>query len=183
VRILGEGSNGGNITHPAAVRDPLNTMTALLKLLVLHKDKTLADIIATLPAYTTTGATEKRALLNIKTKDHAALKRNFQKAFERWWNEHKGELANSHEIASYTALATNGTREVAGITDYGVSGTGGLKIRFDGSDGKPLAFMWMRGSGTEPVFRVLCDVKGDNPQFEAFLLEAETGMLGEADDD
>jgi phosphoglucomutase len=42
--------------------------------------------------------------------------------------------------------------------------------------------MWMRGSGTEPVFRVLCDVKGYNPQFEAMLLEAETGMLGEAND-
>jgi phosphoglucomutase len=84
---------------------------------------------------------------------------------------------------SYTALATQGTREIEGITDYGVSGTGGLKIRFEGRDGKPLAFMWMRGSGTEPVFRVLCDVKGDNPPLEAFLLEAETGMLMEADMD
>ena len=30
VRILGEGSNGGTITYPAAVRDPLNTIFALL---------------------------------------------------------------------------------------------------------------------------------------------------------
>jgi phosphoglucomutase len=182
VRILGEGSNGGNITHPAAVRDPLNTMTALLKLLVLHKDMSLSDIIATLPVYTTTGTTEKRALLTIKIKDHATLKRNFQKAFERWWNKHRGELADSYGIASYTAIATNSTRETVGITDYGVSGTGGLKIRFDDNDGKPLAFMWMRGSGTEPVFRVLVDVKGDNAPLEAFLLEAETEMLVEADD-
>ena len=33
VRILGEGSNGGNITHPATVRDPLNTIFALIKLI------------------------------------------------------------------------------------------------------------------------------------------------------
>jgi phosphoglucomutase len=33
VRILGEGSAGGNITHPSAVRDPLNTVMALVKLL------------------------------------------------------------------------------------------------------------------------------------------------------
>jgi len=35
VRILGEGSNGGNITHPAAVRDPLNSIFALIKLLAI----------------------------------------------------------------------------------------------------------------------------------------------------
>ena len=35
VRILGEGSNGGNITHPASVRDPLNTIFAILKFFLL----------------------------------------------------------------------------------------------------------------------------------------------------
>ncbi|MEI6876254.1 MAG: hypothetical protein WCL50_14125, partial [Spirochaetota bacterium] len=38
VRILGEGSNGGNITYPAEVRDPLATIGALLKLLLLRED-------------------------------------------------------------------------------------------------------------------------------------------------
>ncbi len=33
VRLLGEGSNGGNITHPSKVRDPLNTLVSLIKLL------------------------------------------------------------------------------------------------------------------------------------------------------
>ena len=31
VRFLGEGSNGGNITHPATVRDPLNTIISIIK--------------------------------------------------------------------------------------------------------------------------------------------------------
>ena len=42
VRILGEGSNGGTITNPAAVRDPLNTIFALLKLLSI-KDEVLPN--------------------------------------------------------------------------------------------------------------------------------------------
>ena len=33
VRICGEGSNGGTITYPSAVRDPLNTIFAINKLL------------------------------------------------------------------------------------------------------------------------------------------------------
>nr|AGS54009.1 phosphohexose mutase family protein [uncultured bacterium contig00160] len=36
VRILGEGSAGGNITHPSAVRDPVNTVLALVKLLAVR---------------------------------------------------------------------------------------------------------------------------------------------------
>ena len=41
--------------------------------------------------------------------------------------------------------------------------------------------MWMRGSGTEPVFRILCDVKGDAQAEERMLIEWETKMLKEAD--
>jgi hypothetical protein len=33
VRILGEGSNGGTITHPSKVRDPLSTLGAMIRLL------------------------------------------------------------------------------------------------------------------------------------------------------
>ena len=39
----------------------------------------------------------------------------------------------------------------------------------------------MRGSGTEPVFRIMCDVKGDNPQMEKELLQWLTEMLELAD--
>ena len=45
-RIIGEGSNGGNITPPSQVRDPLSTIFSLLKLLFLsYKEKSLIDII------------------------------------------------------------------------------------------------------------------------------------------
>ena len=39
----------------------------------------------------------------------------------------------------------------------------------------------MRGSGTEPVFRIMCDVKGNNPEMEKELLEWETTLIRAAD--
>ena len=209
VRILGEGSNGGNITHPSAVRDPLCTIFALIKLLVLkdeeingveHKglfhlwceasgqmDKfkpvfTLRDVINTLPVYTTTGVSEKRAVLKIKTADHGALKAKFQKIFESQWKAHKDELKNIFGFASYSAIRTNGITEEKDITDYSTSGKGGLKILFYDESKNPLGFIWMRGSGTEPVFRVMCDIKGNKPKEERKLLEWETKMILRADE-
>ncbi len=205
VRILGEGSNGGNITYPAAVRDPLNTLFALIKVLVVKDSKgkkglfhlwceksgqeskykedfTLADVIESLPVYTTTGVSEGRAVLHVKNSDHAELKRNFQKVFESAWLEKKSDLKSRYGIFSYEAVRTNGTEEVKNISDYSQSGKGGLKIIFKDESGQNLAFIWMRGSGTEPVFRVMCDVKGDNPGMEASLLAWETEMIRKADE-
>ena len=104
VRILGEGSNGGNITHPATVRDPLNTLFAFIKLLTIRDgpgrsglfhiwcdrsnqtenykpDYTLTDIVRTLPAFSTTPISEKRAKLTVKTSDYVQLKRNYERVF------------------------------------------------------------------------------------------------------
>ena len=206
VRILGEGSNGGNITHPAAVRDPLNTIFALVKLLVLRDSEeggkkvkglfhiwcdsrnllynnsfTLLDVIETLPAYTTTGVAEERAILKIKTADHSHLKGNFQKIFEEEWQAKKSELSSKYGIEAYEAVGTNGTEENRNLSDYSKNGKGGLKILFTGKNKDPLAYIWMRGSGTEPVFRVLCDVKGSNGAEEHELLDWERSMILKAD--
>ena len=209
VRILGEGSNGGNITHPAAVRDPLNSIFALIKLLVLRDsvnpdgttkkglfhewcarsgqeacykdDFTLTDVMATLPEYTTTGVSEPRAVLHIKTTDHAELKKAYQKVFESEWEAKKQELKEKYGISSYTAISNNGTKQIDDIKDYSISKKGGLKILLKDEAGKSVAYIWMRGSGTEPVFRVMCDVKGNKPKDEASLLEWHSKMIAEAD--
>ncbi|WP_407426695.1 phosphoglucomutase [Treponema sp.] len=207
VRILGEGSNGGNITHPAAVRDPVNTIFALIKLLVLrdtidengrtikglfhiwcdataheyNDDFTLSDVIATLPVYTTTGVAEERAVLKIKTTDHSVLKAKFQKIFEYQWKTQKEVLFQKYGIVAYEAVATVGTEEIRNLKDFSKSGKGGLKIVFYNQDEVPCAFIWMRGSGTEPVFRVMSDVKGNNKAEEAKLLEWERQMILKAD--
>ena len=195
VRIFGEGSNGGTITYPSAVRDPINTVFAIIKLLNIKelyetwckksncecKDNyTLTDILASLPAYTTTGVSDPRAVLHIETKDHGELKARFQKIFEKQWIEQKVFLEN-YGIFSYECDITNGTKEIRGETEFRKSGKGGLKIKFLGRTSTPVAFIWMRGSGTEPVFRIMCDVKGNNSEMEKALLCWETEMLKEAD--
>ncbi len=212
IRILGEGSNGGNITHPAAVRDPLNTLFALIKLLVIRdaetedgntemglyhlwckasgqeekykNDFTFTNIIESLPQYTTTGVSEKRAILQINSTDHAQLKDKFQKIFENQWEVQKEKLHEKYGIASYEAIATNGIKETRNLTDFSESGKGGLKILFKDENKNPIAFIWMRGSGTEPVFRVMADVRGNSQnevEEEKKLIEWETKMLLKAD--
>ena len=204
VRILGEGSNGGTITFPSSVRDPINTIFAFIKLLTIkdtpegkglfhiwcqlsgqedkYKDDfTLSDVLETLPVYTTTGVSESRAILKISTMDHAKLKGNFQKVFENSFKNGADGLLKKYGISSYKCILTNATTEKVDAKDFSESGKGGLKIQlFENSD-KPSAFIWMRGSGTEPVFRIMCDVKGNNPEKEKELLAWETKMLLEAD--
>lgn len=204
VRILGEGSNGGTITYPSSVRDPINTIFAFVKLLTIkdtpegkglfhiwcqlsgqedkYKDDfTLSDVLETLPVYTTTGVSESRAILKISTMDHAKLKGNFQKVFENSFKNGADGLLKKYGISSYKCILTNATTEKVDAKDFSESGKGGLKIQlFENSD-KPSAFIWMRGSGTEPVFRIMCDVKGNNPDKEKDLLAWETKMLFEAD--
>ncbi len=197
VPILGEGSNGGTITYPASVRDPLNTVMALAKFLAVKEawelwtkargipfksDYTLDDILDSLPKYTTTGVSEKRAILKIKTSDHAALKKNFQKVFEDSFNKDSEGLLKKYGIVSWKASLTNGTKERLGAKDFSKSEKGGLKILFyEKNSSAPCSFIWMRGSGTEPVFRIMCDVKGKDAKKEKELLAWETKMLAQAD--
>lgn len=197
VPILGEGSNGGTITYPASVRDPLNTVMALAKFLAVKEawelwtkargipfksDYTLDDILDSLPKYTTTGVSEKRAILKIKTSDHAALKKNFQKVFEDSFKKDSEGLLRKYGIVSWKASLTNGTKEKIGAADFSKSKKGGLKILFyEKNSSAPSSFIWMRGSGTEPVFRIMCDVKGKDAKKEKELLAWETKMLAQAD--
>lgn len=198
VRILGEGSNGGTITYPSAVRDPLNTIFAIIKLLLLKdnglfelwckksglkysRDFTLTDILETLPVYTTTGVSESRAIMKVSTTDHSKLKAKFQQVFEKEWEEKKSEFELKYGISDYEAIITNGTKEQKNIKDFSLSGKGGLKILFKDKEKNPVAFIWMRGSGTEPVFRIMCDVKGNNPDKEKALCQWETEMIQKAD--
>lgn len=198
VRILGEGSNGGNITHPAAVRDPINTLFSLIKLIampelfklwcdvsgqnnVFKTDISLREIQNTLPIYTTTGVTDKRALLHIHTADHSALKAAYQSVLELQWQNVGASFMADYGIMSYEAVSNNGINETRNLKDFTKSAKGGLKLLLKDTGGNPIAFVWMRGSGTEPVFRVMCDVKGDNPELEKALLAWHTKMIEDAD--
>jgi len=206
VRILGEGSNGGNITHPAKVRDPINTIFSLLKLLLYkapgrendlfkiwctvsgQKDKykedfSLYDILTTLPKYTTTRANEKRAIMKIATADHSILKNRYEKIFLDEWKRKKEYLKDTLNIHSWKEINYEGTKAVEGMGDTYRTGKakGGLKIVFSDNNGKETCYIWMRGSGTEPVFRILADIEGEDPEKEEWLLNWHREMIKKAD--
>ncbi|MDR0512561.1 MAG: phosphatidylglycerol lysyltransferase [Treponema sp.] len=185
VRFLGEGSAGGVIVHPSSVRDPLATLGSVLKLLAIRqggsgsfgvfqtwcelsgqkeafREKfTLTDVIATLPKFVTTGMYTDDALLKVKTADHGLLKNRYQKIFLKCWEEKKSMLKTEYGILSWEAIAYNGMEEKRGLSCFGDCGMGGLKIEFKGENVSGLedtiGCIWMRGSGTEPVFRVMAD--------------------------
>jgi phosphoglucomutase len=192
VRLLGEGSNGGTITHPAAVRDPLNTITALLKLLRLpgpfedwcrridrpelfRSDFGPADILATLPVYSTTPASTPRALMAIRSADQGALKAAWEEVFAEEWKKWAADLRRIYGFADWYELNNERTTSRNGVGPEMRTGrqSGGLKMVFTDSAGTDIGFLWMRGSGTEPVFRVMAEIRGDRP-------EAETGLSGVA---
>jgi phosphoglucomutase len=207
VRILGEGAAGGTIIHPAACRDPLNTIFSVLKLLLIREtpdipglfkiwceksgqldrysvDFTFQDVMDTLPRYTTTGAYEERAIMRISTVDHGLLKEKYEQMFKEKWPGLKASLDAANfavegwEILNYEGVST---RPGAGNRDRDGAQRGGLKVLFTGPTGVPVAYLWMRGSGTEPVFRILADVKGERPDVEKLLLNYHRGIIEKAD--
>ncbi|MDR1390394.1 MAG: phosphatidylglycerol lysyltransferase [Treponema sp.] len=208
VRILGEGSNGGNITHPSAVRDPIATVFALVKLLAIRttgirrgffrlyldrssvngtllpgpevndNDFSLSDIIAALPVFYTTGVATPEAKCAIRTQDHSLLKRRYQTVFTGQWEERKKELGARFSITAWEARFCSGTEERRAVSDFGAAGTGGLKIVFFGK--REAAFIWMRGSKTEPVFRIMADAENSR-ELERYLIAWQRDMITAAD--
>jgi phosphoglucomutase len=204
VRILGEGAAGGNITHPSAVRDPIATVMALVKLFSIRSNETqkgffeiwceksgqldkykqdfsFSDIIETLPPFVTTNAYSPEAVLIIKATNHSILKKHYQEVFEKEWQNKKHEFKHKYNITGFFVSGFNGTEERCPIVNWEESGRGGLKITFYNGNNTNVAAIWMRGSGTEPVFRIMADVDGNNLQFERALIEWQREMVLEAD--
>ncbi len=204
VRILGEGAAGGNITYPSSVRDPIDTVFALIKILTILSDGerkgffetwcglsgrpeiftpnfSLMDVTASLPAFITTGSYSKDALLTVKTADHSLLKNRYQEVFLREWEERKDYLKSRYHITSWEASAFIGMDEILGLVHFGDAGKGGLKIIFKTDEERSIAAIWMRGSATEPVFRVTADVEGSDKEMEKDFIEWQRRMVMEAD--
>ncbi|HQB54505.1 MAG TPA: phosphoglucomutase [Sphaerochaeta sp.] len=186
IPILGEGSNGGNISHPAKVRDPLNTLLSLAKLLNQEElsrlwftlsgqeqpaSLTLDRLIRSLPSYITTGAYSSLAQLQVNI-EHGLLKTRYEEFFEELFVRDQ-ILFNSFGITSYKIIQTEGTEERIGsgpayrTPPY----NGGFKVGLYDDENVMTDFLWMRGSKTEPIFRLLVDCKGDHANRHDYLLE------------
>ena len=190
VRILGEGSNGGNITHPATVRDPLNTIFAIVKLLAFGGFGSLTEAVESLPAYSTTSAYEPEAKMQIGSISHAELKANYERIFPEAFEKRKAQLKNDYGITGWYEINYEGTSALKGVGPGYRSGkeTGGLKIMLTGTSEdasgipvmKDIAYLWMRGSGTEPVFRVMTDIEGGSSSAMHELLNWQRALVAEA---
>ena len=202
VRILGEGSNGGNITHPATVRDPLNTLLSLIKLLrpdgegpfslwcrlcgkaaPRGKNLGLSALLESLPSYITTGAYEEEAKMRVRNTRHDLLKKRYEEIFLRQWERRREELHDTYGILDFREENYEDGRTVVGFGPDFRSGEekGGLKIVFSDREKRDSDFIWMRGSGTEPVFRVLADCRGEDRRRHDDLLAWHRAMIEEAD--
>jgi phosphoglucomutase len=202
VRILGEGSNGGTITHPAAVRDPLNSVCSLAKLLRYRDAQgrspaeewlklagyeypsqtkiTIPLLLRTLPSYRTTPSGEERARYPVRTSDHNLLKSRYERIFSAQWNR-RPVLLEKLDIQGYRFVNYEGLTESRGPGGRSGSGRGGFKVELLGRDNKVSAFLWMRGSGTEALFRVMVDLPSSNAQDERDLISWHRGLLERAD--
>ncbi|TVR34806.1 MAG: hypothetical protein EA404_01840 [Spirochaetaceae bacterium] len=206
VPILGEGSNGGTIIHPSTVRDPLTALGSLAKLLYARNfesvedlfsfwcsaadcryayrpDYTIEDVIGTLPAYQTTATTDGNAVMRIHTTDHALLKRNYEQEFQKQWQKVRSELQARFGIVTAEQINYEGIEARHGFGPDFRTGTqrGGLKMLFRDRDQQEVGFVWMRGSGTEPVFRVLADIRSSDPADQLWLLNWHRSIIEAAD--
>ena len=141
---------------------------------------TLGDIIASLPVFYTTPVAAPDAQLAVRTKDHALLKEKYQRIFLREWEAQKDSLQKRWGITGWEARACVGVEERRNLARFGDAETGGLKIVFKDSGGGERAFIWMRGSKTEPVFRIMADAEG-SAELERELVAWQRAMTAGAD--
>ncbi|MDD2232528.1 MAG: phosphoglucomutase [Sphaerochaetaceae bacterium] len=186
VPICGEGSNGGSIVYPSKVRDPLNTILSLLKFLS-NRDEvfawmgkescTIGELVRSLPVYTTTDAFSPLAGIKVRSEDFCAFKTRFEKLWEG-----SSELRRMG-ICSWEEFQLEGTSclNISGPDGRTGNCRGGLKYVLYGQDKQALGFVWLRPSGTEPLLRLLVDLKGDHQQMHDRLLSFERKLIEQSD--
>lgn len=166
--IMGEGSNGGTILYPARVRDPLATVLALLKArafaLFGADGSDYHAMVQSLPRFATLETDDSRAKMQIGSCSHAALKQQYEALLPEALPAIASQLAPSFGTLDHTVMNYEGSQTRVGTGNRSGAQTGGLRVVFSDAQGIDRASVWMRGSGTEPVFRVLADVEGDDPQ-------------------
>ncbi|AHH11183.1 phosphoglucomutase (plasmid) [Borrelia coriaceae] len=191
VKILGEGSNGGNIIHPSKVRDPLTTLFSIIKLLKIknlfkiwcelsnnsyNEQYNLEDILKTINFYSNVEVSSPKAILKINVKNQEILKTNYERLLEKEFNNNNTVLhklpIHNYEIINYEGIKQNTSRTG--------DSSGGLKVLFKNNKQEIIASLWLRGSKTEPIFRVLSEVKSEYNALLYDLLEFNTYLIQSA---
>ena len=193
-RVCGEGSNGGNITYPAKVRDPMNSLMTFAKLwsedglyeFIMEKLGKKADerpslysVVDALPKYITTSAFSSDAVMHIKSTDYNKLKAEYEDILKYEANGRMPASFSRWEVRQY-----EGSEEDIGIgTEHRApDSTGGLKVQFYDESNNPCGYLWLSKSRTEPVIRTMVDIKGKDKELHDTLLEWQHEMVKRADD-
>ncbi len=193
-RICGEGSNGGNITYPAKVRDPMNSLLTFSKLwsveglysFIMEKlgkksdaEPSLYSVVSALPRYITTSAFSSDAVMHIKSTDYNKLKVAYEDIL---MYEGNGRMPDS--FARWEVRQYEGSDEEIGIgTEHRTAdSTGGLKVQFYDNADKACGYLWLSKSRTEPVIRTMVDIKGNDKKLHDTLLLWQREMVKRADD-
>ena len=191
-RVCGEGSNGGNITYPAKVRDPMNSLMTFAKLFSSEglysfimkalgkkegKEISLYSVIEALPPYMTTSAFSSDAVMKIKSTDYNRLREEYERIVA---NEADSNLPAG--TVRWEERQYEGSDETIGMgkTFRTPESTGGVKIQFYDENG-PAGYLWLSKSRTEPVIRTMVDIKGSNKELHDKLLEWQHSMVERAD--
>lgn len=189
VPMSGEGSNGGNILNPSTVRDPLMTLLSLLKFVALPLKKgedessasrcvgaekgldpacALETVLKKFPLWTSTDAFDGDALMPVPKIDHDVLKRRYEEKLSQHFEGHS-EFWSALGVASMSYYSNEGIENIPGPGNRPQPAKGGLQIFLMDAQGQRKGFLWMRGSGTEPVFRVMVDWPGEQKEHDELL--------------
>lgn len=194
VPLSGEGSNGGSILHPSTVRDPMMTLLALLRFSCLKdengetalrrfarrtncKATSIPEMLNCLPVWKTTDAFDSDALMPVPKVPHESLKRNWEGLVMKHFEE-EPLFWESLGVKSVSIVSYEGSRMITGPGGRPEPGKGGIAARFMGEN-RNLGFFWMRGSGTEPVFRLVVNWGGD-PAVYPRLLQLHRSLISKA---
>lgn len=194
VHVCGEGSNGGIITDPARVRDPMNSIMSIAKLYsvpglfefmceklgICSEEVSLSVLINAIPKYTTTSAFASEGVMRVNAKEFEPLKRVYEELFLVSVDSYLSEEDNlyNYEIHQFEGIED---RVGFGPSVRNENSIGGYKVLFTDEEGNFSAYLWLSKSKTEPVMRILADVKGDNPVLHNKLLSWQKRLVERAD--
>ena len=144
---------------------------------------TVAGALAALPKRTITGNFSAKATMRITCMDHGNLKLVYEDLFASQFIQRQDELRDRFNIHGWREEQTEGTTLRIGVgPQYRTPPMrGGLKIIFLDQRGEATDFLWMRGSGTEPVFRIMADAYGTDQARHDYLLEWQRSLVEKAD--
>ncbi|MGH0053426.1 MAG: phosphoglucomutase, partial [Sphaerochaetaceae bacterium] len=144
---------------------------------------TLEKIIESMPPYITTGAFSTDAKMQIHH-DHQVIKYRYEMLLQTDWIN-KQRMLKDLDIHSYTVFQSEGTNMVEGMGESFRTPpfTGGYKVALKNKEGIVTDFLWMRGSKTEPVYRVMVDCRGDDESRHDQLLAWHRSLIARADKD